>query len=187
MEFYEIPIPSWEVQWNSMNLRNVEWHKISWNSSAANGLSTSSIEFYGIPWNSGAAKWNIIQFHGILWNFEIVILINTMLTCARFLSLVQSKLRLCSANHRPGYWSNQPCDWPSIAWAYSEQETENGPWTCMGYSMEFHGTLESPNKRSPSSMWFHGIRRAPFQMTQVFHGIFHGILWISGAAKWNIT
>ena len=35
-------------------------------------------------------------------------------------------------------------------------------WTCMGYSMEFHGTLESPNKKSPSSMGFHGIRRAPF-------------------------
>ena len=34
---------------------------------------------------------------------------------------------LCSANHRPGYWSNLPCDWPSTAWAYSEQETENGP------------------------------------------------------------
>ena len=48
----------------------------------------------------------------------------------RFLSLAQSKLRLCSANNtnRPGYWSNLPCDWPSTAWAYSEQETENGPW-----------------------------------------------------------
>ena len=30
---------------------------------------------------------------------------------ARFLSLAQSKLRLCLANHRPGYWSNLPCDW----------------------------------------------------------------------------
>ena len=38
---------------------------------------------------------------------------------ACFLSLAQSKLRLCSANHRPGYWSNLPCDWPSTAWAYS--------------------------------------------------------------------
>ena len=46
---------------------------------------------------------------------------------ARFLSLAWSKLRLCSANHRPGYWSNLPCDWPSTAWAYSGQETENGP------------------------------------------------------------
>ena len=40
----------------------------------------------------------------------------------------QSKLGLCSANHRPGYWSNLSCDWLSTAWAYSEQETENGPW-----------------------------------------------------------
>ena len=50
-------------------------------------------------------------------------------TCiwTRFLSLARRKLRLCSANHRPGYWSNLPCDWPSTAWAYSEQQTENGP------------------------------------------------------------
>ena len=46
---------------------------------------------------------------------------------AHFLSLARSKLRLCSANHRPGYWSNLPCDWPSTAWAYSKLETENGP------------------------------------------------------------
>ena len=46
-------------------------------------------------------------------------------TC--FLSLARSKLRLCLANHRPGYWSNLPCDWPNTAWAYLEQETENGP------------------------------------------------------------
>ena len=48
-------------------------------------------------------------------------------TRARFLSVAPSKLRLCSANHRPGYWSNPPCDWSSTAWAYSEQEAENGP------------------------------------------------------------
>ena len=42
-------------------------------------------------------------------------------TWVRFLSLARSKLRLCSANHRPGYWSNLPCDWLSTAWAYSEQ------------------------------------------------------------------
>ena len=32
-------------------------------------------------------------------------------------------LRLSSANHRPDYWSNLPCNWPSTAWAYSEQDT----------------------------------------------------------------
>ena len=45
-----------------------------------------------------------------------------------FLSLARSKLRLCSANHGAGYFSNLTCDWLSIVWAYSEQETENGPW-----------------------------------------------------------
>ena len=48
-------------------------------------------------------------------------------TRARFLSLARSKLRLCSAYHRAGYFSNLACDWLSIVWAYSEQETENGP------------------------------------------------------------
>ena len=52
-------------------------------------------------------------------------------TRARFLSLAQSKLRLCSANHRAGYFSNLACDWLSIVWAYSEQETENGPRTSV--------------------------------------------------------
>ena len=47
---------------------------------------------------------------------------------ARFLSLARSKLRLCLANHRAGYFSNLACDWLSIIWAYSEQKTENGPW-----------------------------------------------------------
>ena len=52
-------------------------------------------------------------------------------------------------------------------------------WNSTGYSMEFHGTLQSPNKKSPSSMGFHGIRRAPLQMTQVFHGIPWNIPWNS--------
>ena len=39
-------------------------------------------------------------------------------------------LRLCSANHRPGYWSNLPCDWPSTACAYSKKGTETKPWQC---------------------------------------------------------
>ena len=46
---------------------------------------------------------------------------------AHFLSLPPNKLRLCSANHRPGYWSNLPCDWPSTAWAYCEERQKTGP------------------------------------------------------------
>ena len=49
------------------------------------------------------------------------------MTWARILFLARSKLRLCSANHRAGYFSNLSCDWLRTVWAYSEQETENGP------------------------------------------------------------
>ena len=42
---------------------------------------------------------------------------------ARSLSLAWSKLRLCSANHRPGYLCNLACDWLSIVWAYSADDT----------------------------------------------------------------
>ena len=46
---------------------------------------------------------------------------------ASFLSLASSKLRLCSDNHRAGYFNNLACDWLSIVWAYSKQQIENGP------------------------------------------------------------
>ena len=46
---------------------------------------------------------------------------------ACFLYLAQSKLRLCSANHRPGYWSNLACDWLSIVWAYSKKRKKADP------------------------------------------------------------
>ena len=62
----------------------------------------------------GVCKW---------WPHEI----NTLWSWARFLSPARSKLRLCLANHRAGYFSNLACDWLSTVWAYSEQETENRP------------------------------------------------------------
>ena len=68
-----------------------------------------------------------------------------------FLSLAQSKLRLCSANHRPGYWSNLACDWPSTAWAYSEQETENGPWTQTPSALTVQSQFYSDYKSSTTS------------------------------------
>ena len=58
----------------------------------------------------------------------VMVIVHPVVIWAHFLSLARSKLRLCSANHRAGYFSNLACDWLSIVWAYSEQETENGPW-----------------------------------------------------------
>ena len=54
-------------------------------------------------------------------------LVSLLYNRAHFLSLAQSKFRLCSVNHRPCYWSNLACDWPSTAWVNSKLETENGP------------------------------------------------------------
>ena len=49
----------------------------------------------------------------------------------------------------------------------------------MGYSMEFLELWSQQIKKSPSSKWFHGIRRGSFQMIQVFHGIPWNISWNS--------
>ena len=74
-----------------------------------------------------------------------------METRARFPSLAQSKLRLCSANHRADYFSNLDCDWLSIVWAYSEQMTENGPgiWVNIGL---YNGLLPNSTKPLPKPM-----------------------------------
>ena len=66
---------------------------------------------------------------------------------ACFLSLARSKLRLCLANHRAGYFSDLTCDLLSLVWAYPERETENGPWcprvilTSMAFYLHRHITL----------------------------------------------
>ena len=48
---------------------------------------------------------------------NVVCKMPAFLSWGRFLSLAWSRLRLCSANHTPGYWSNLTCDWRSTAWA----------------------------------------------------------------------
>ena len=66
------------------------------------------------------------------WEHEYVFAFSSIyISWTRFLSLARSKLRLRSANHRTGYFSNRTCDWLSIVWAYSEQDTENGPWVSL--------------------------------------------------------
>ena len=79
------------------------------------------------------------KWHGIWIHQQLSCLFNSLfrLTAknirAHFLSLTRSKLRLCSANHRAGYFSSLACDWLSIVWAYSEQETENARELCSTY------------------------------------------------------
>ena len=66
---------------------------------------------------------NVYQYRTLLMHFVFLQLktsnatlyLTIMAVWVRFLSLARNKLWLCSANDRPGYWSNLPCDWPSIA------------------------------------------------------------------------
>ena len=44
---------------------------------------------------------------------------------------VENKNLKPETSHRAGYFSNLACDRLSIVWAYSEQQTENGPWTVL--------------------------------------------------------
>ena len=96
-------------------------------------VSEAFIQDWGIFWNlipialrydpKGPTD-NVLVVIKQYWSSSLTRL---CVTRARFLSLTRSKLRLCSANHRTGYFSNLACDWLSIVWAYSEQETEIGP------------------------------------------------------------
>ena len=121
---------------------------VPWNSMQFHGTWSARITMTpGAPWNymelgvrpiliTRAVPWNSMELgvrkfrwhehsHTILFFFCTR---NVGQFWVRFLSLAGCKLRLCSANHRSGYWSNLPCDWTSTAWANSLQETEIGPW-----------------------------------------------------------
>ena len=112
----------------SMITQCYPWLSLNWQWIICCYPGTSHVWWYSIPWYlvrlgemfwlSGMAdicqEWSIIFCYPETW--------------ARFLCFAWSKLRLCSANHRTGYFSNLACDWLSIVWAYSEGETENGPW-----------------------------------------------------------
>ena len=99
-------------------------------------------------------------------------------TRARFLSLARSKLRLCSANHRPGYWSNLPCDWPSTAWAYSEQETENGPWCHFSQT-------ELTTKGPVYTWWRHQMETFSSLLALCEGGIHHSPLDSARKGQWR--
>ena len=86
----------------------------------------SKIVFFQVPWDSSDSvshKW----------------------TKVRFLSLARSKFILCSANHRPCYLSNLPCDRQSTALAYSEQETDDVIQNGRHDTMEYRGTWNARN------------------------------------------
>ena len=111
------------------------------------------VEWHEIPWNSRATKWAITKFHRIPWN--------------------SMELWCCQMQYHSVPWNSMEL-WDSHF---------NQNHVIPDFYGIYHGipwySIEWPNKKSPSSMGFHGIRRAPLQMTQVFHGIPLNIPWNS--------
>ena len=105
-----MPLPEqWCVWSNGRQLSCWLWR---WWIGCARGL----LVYCSLVWIWLSDRWVFACNFNSMWSIR-----------ARFLPLARSKLRLCSANHRAGYFSNLACDWLSIVWAYSEQETENWP------------------------------------------------------------
>ena len=113
-----------------------------------------------VPWNSMELGWCHFKWHRVPWN----------------------SIKLCRRHTKCRQFP-----WNSMELVASHFIWHRGS---MGYSMEFHGTMRSPNQISPSSMEFHGTWGCHFKWHQgsmEFNGIFHGIPWNSAAAKSDVT
>ena len=147
--------------------------------------------FHGIPCNSRAAKWHITLFHGIPWNIPW----NSMELWCRQMT-----------------YHLDP--WNSMEHSMEFHGTLVPPNDISLSSMEFHGTthwhfmaftlagLPSDIQWNSREIWSRQIKnhRVTWDSMELrghhfkwhkyfmeFHGIFHGIPWNSGDAKWHIT
>ena len=73
-------------------------------------------EINGCAWCLAAIE--LLSWYPLILTLESMQLISKI--WAHFLSLARSKLKLCSANHWAGYFSNLSVTWPVIGWAQSE-------------------------------------------------------------------
>ena len=96
------------------------------------GKALWQVPSFGLTASCAVWQWYLIREILCDWlvlgGYRYWIALRTVQTSARFLSLNRNKLRLCLANHRPGYFSNLAYDCLSIVWSSSRQETENGLW-----------------------------------------------------------
>ena len=144
-------------------------------------------KFHGIPRNSMESSYLVEKFHGILWNYgssmERGVTRNSIKLYCR-----QMEYHQVSPNSMEFHGTLVP---PNEMWLSSMEihfklarfqkgaisNDTSVPLNSMEYSMEnsmeCHWTLVPPNEISLSSM--------------EFHGLFHGMPWYFGAAKWNIT
>ena len=134
MEFHGTLVPP-----NEISLSSMEFHGTL---ESPNKNSPSSMGFHGIR----RPPFQMTQvFHGNPWNIPW----NSMELWYR-----QMKYNLVPWNSMNIPWNFGAAKWNitkfhGMPWNFKIVIFLNTilPWTCMGYSMEFHGTLQSPNKK----------------------------------------
>ena len=113
------------------------WWLIDWLASWSCGMAWNHWRTLSEQWAAFGSLWAPLEMSSSLsdrwvghfiwsWGVEPV---DQAFSRACFLSLGQSKLRLCSANHRAGYFSNLACDCLSLLRARDRKRGQLGdPW-----------------------------------------------------------
>ena len=102
-----------------------------------------------------------------------------VLNCPHLAPLARSKLRLCPANHRAGYFSNLACDWQSIVWAYSDDPANFLVlWQCYTENFLCYENMDScnslPSCYNTENTSAFPIHRIAAIMRRILHIILHG-------------
>ena len=111
--------------------------------------------------------------------YHVILSVLHTLSWACFLSLARSKLRLCSTNHRAGYFSNLACDRQKIVWVYSD-DPANFPVLQQCYTENFLcyeniNTCNSlPSCHDVENTSAFPILRIPARMRRILRIILHG-------------
>ena len=177
--------------------RQMTYHLVRWNSMEHSmELWCRQMKYHLVPWNSmelwdchfmtcypGLPR-NIPRNSTEFWSRQI-----------KNHKISPSSMGFHGIRRAPFQMTHVP--WNSMAVWCRQMKYHLVPWNSMElwdcHVIQCHATLdflwidheipwnsiEWPNKKSPSSMGFHGSRSAPLQMAQVFHGIPWNIPWNS--------
>ena len=172
------------VRPNEISLRSMEFH-------GTLRLSFYSISCYpGLPWD---IPWNSMELCSRQIK-NVLIPWDSMEFGGRHFKWHKNSMEFHGIFHGIP-WKPCAAKWiitkfQGIPWNFEILINTMLPWTSMGYSMEFHGTVESPNVKNNEFRVTMELGERHFKWhrcSMAFHGVFHGIPWNCGAAKWNIT
>ena len=169
--------------------RQMTYHLVRWNSMEHSmELWCRQMKYHLVPWNS-MELWDchfMTCYPGLPRNIPR----NSTEFWSRHIKnhkISPSSMGFHGIRRAPFQMTHVP--WNSMAVWCRQMKYHLVPWNSMELwdchviqchaTLDFHGidheipwnSIEWPNKKSPSSMGFHGSRSAPLQMAQVFHGI----------------